>query len=67
MSSLPTAPKPTAPAAPRREESLVAACDATDCTYNRDRACTAGAVTIAFVAGKPLCATYSPRPPDGEK
>jgi hypothetical protein len=68
-STSPTAPEPkpsTAPRAPR-EESLVAACDATGCTYNRDSACTAGAVTIAFVAGKPVCAAYSPRASDGEE
>jgi len=47
-------------------ESLVNVCAAADCRYNRDRSCRAGAVSIAFVAGRPICATYSPvpAPPD---
>ncbi len=42
--------------------SLVAACDARDCLYNRAAACTAGAVTIAVVNGRAVCATHTPRP-----
>jgi len=67
MPSPPAEPEPIPAApAPSRDESVVAACDAADCAYNRDRACTAGTVTIAFVGGKPVCATYSTRqaPPE---
>jgi hypothetical protein len=53
------APAVTAPrVAP---ESLVAACDARDCRYNRDSACGAGAVTIAVLRGAAVCGTYTPR------
>lgn len=45
---------------PPTPESLVAACDAADCRYNRDRACAAGAVTIAVIRGAAVCGTYTP-------
>jgi len=43
-------------------ESLVNVCAAIDCRYNHDCSCGAGAVSVAFVAGRPICATYSPVP-----
>ncbi len=41
--------------------SVVSECDVTDCLYNQDHQCVAGAIKVAFVDGMAHCATYSPR------
>lgn len=46
--------------------SIVSSCDVTDCVYNQDHQCTAGAITVALVDGMAHCATYSPRQ-EGER
>ncbi|MBC8101316.1 MAG: hypothetical protein H7Z41_01835 [Cytophagales bacterium] len=43
-------------------ESLINGCAAADCRYNHNSACRAGAVSIALLQGRPVCATYSPLP-----
>ncbi len=40
--------------------SVVSSCDVTDCLYNQDHQCVAGAINVAFVDGMAHCATYSP-------
>jgi|GEM_PF-6495332 hypothetical protein len=42
-------------------ESLVSSCMMEDCVYNRQRACSAGAVTLVVLQGKPVCGTYQKR------
>jgi prepilin-type processing-associated H-X9-DG protein len=41
-------------------QSMVSACDVTNCTYNRSNQCHAGAINVAFVDGMAHCATYTP-------
>ena len=53
-------------AQPEKQPSAVAAvkaCDATDCTHNEARSCTAPEVTVTVEAGRPICATYEPGVP----
>jgi hypothetical protein len=42
-------------------QSVVSACDVTDCTFNRAQQCHAGSIQVALVDGMAHCATYSPR------
>lgn len=41
-------------------QSVVSACDVTNCNYNQARQCTAGSIQVAFVDGTAHCATYTP-------
>lgn len=41
-------------------QSVVGACDVTNCTYNQAHQCTAGSIQVAFVDGMAHCATYTP-------
>jgi hypothetical protein len=41
-------------------QSVVGACDVTNCTFNKARSCTAGSIQVAFVDGMAHCATYTP-------
>lgn len=45
-------------------KSIVAACNVTNCVYNRSAECTAGAINVSFVNGMAHCATYSAREDD---
>ena len=51
----------TAGQAEMEGESIVAGCDATNCTYNQAQQCTAGAIKVTFMSGMAQCATYAPR------
>lgn len=41
-------------------QSVVSACDVTNCSYNQAHQCTAGSIQVAFVDGMAHCATYAP-------
>ncbi len=42
------------------QASVVAACSATDCTYNQERECHAGEIRVEVGAQGAVCATYTP-------
>lgn len=41
---------------------LVSQCDATNCTFNSEQQCTAGAVDVTFDDELPKCYTYTKEP-----
>lgn len=43
-----------------RPQSMVSACDVTDCTFNKEQQCHAGTIRVALVDGMAHCATYTP-------
>lgn len=45
---------------PQAAQSVVSSCDMTDCTFNREQQCYAGAIQIAMVENMAHCATYTP-------
>lgn len=43
------------------QQSVVEACGVTMCTFNEERRCTAGAITVDVVEGMAHCVTFTPR------
>lgn len=45
-----------------KDLGLVSKCDASTCTYNQDKQCTAGAIDVSFMDALAQCYTYTQEP-----
>lgn len=45
-----------------KDLGLVSECDANNCTYNKDKQCTAGAIDVSFMDELAQCYTYTQEP-----
>lgn len=45
-----------------KDLGLVSECDADNCTYNKGKQCTAGAIDVSFMNARAMCYTYTQEP-----